>query len=117
MVSRDYAVVVAGAWTGPKGWLTNISGAENPRLAVANLKGKSAIPPDQAFAVWVPGKPIAQRISEMARRAMIGQKSHGAWYKAHPDVVLNSVVEHARGIGADWLIDEIQTASLAAEAA
>lgn len=106
MVSRDHAVVVAGVWTGPKGWLTHIASAENPRLAIANLKGKSPILLEQAAAVWTIGKPVAQRLAEAARKAIPGLRSHGSWYKAHPDVVIDNLTEIARDIGAEWLIED-----------
>jgi hypothetical protein len=36
-----------------------------------------------------------------------GVLSHGSWFKANPDTLVNDVVEAARKAGADWLIEEV----------
>jgi hypothetical protein len=106
MKQLEHGITVFAVWT-PTGWLTNIGTAQDPRAAVANLKAKSPIKPEIAYAVWVAGPPIAKRLFDSLKLEMRGLHSHGAWYKAHPDVLAEKVVALAREINADWMIDDI----------
>lgn len=105
-ISTDYAVLAISVWV-DRGWLTNISTAADPRLAVANLRGKSPVRLEDAYALWVAGKPVARRVAEDARRELRNLCSHGAWYKAHPDSVSQRLIEAARNADAGWILDEI----------
>lgn len=106
MVSRDFGVVAVAVWV-DRGWLTNLGTAADPRNAVSVLKAKSPIKPDQAYAVWVPGHLHARKIVEAVRPNLRGLQSHGAWFKVHPDVLAEQIIEAARTIGADWILEDI----------
>lgn len=106
MVSNDYGILIAGAWV-DRAWLTNLSTASDPRQAAANLKVKSPVRLEQAVIVWVAGYPLAKRIVDAVKPTMRGTLSHGSWYKVHPDSLANDVVEAAREVGADWLIEDV----------
>lgn len=106
MKQLEHALAIFAVWT-PQGWLTNIGTAADPRSHVANLKTKSPIRPEIAFAIWVAGVPVAKRIFDGLKLDMRGLHSHGAWYKAHPDVLAERAIGLARNINADWMIDDI----------
>lgn len=108
MVSADFGIVVAATWA-DRAWLTNLSTATDPRAAVANLRVKSPIPIEQADVVWVPGVQAARLILEAVRPNLRGVRSHGSWYKANPDTLRQTLVEAARDLGQNWLIEEIRT--------
>lgn len=110
MVSADYGILVSGAWV-DRAWLTNLSTASDPRAAVANLKIKSPVRLEQAVILWVAGSPLAKRIVDSIKPTVRGALSHGSWYKLHPDVLTNDVVDAARAIGADWLIEDVAVRS------
>lgn len=106
MKQLEHALTVFAVWA-HGGWLTNLGTAADPRAAVANLKAKSPIRPELAFAIWVAGPPVAKRIFDGLKSDVRGLHSHGAWYKAHPDVLAEKAVALAREINADWMIDDI----------
>lgn len=106
MASTDHAVLAVAVWI-DKGWLTNISTGPDPRQAASNLRTKSPVRIDQAFALWVAGPPVAKRVAAGARKAMRNLVSHGSWFKAHPDSVAEVLISCAREAGADWMFDEI----------
>jgi hypothetical protein len=106
MKQLEHGLAFFAVWTSA-GWLTNVSTAQDPRAAVANLKTKSPVRPEIAFAIWVAGPPVAKRIFDGLKLDLRGLLSHGAWYKAHPDVLAEKAVDLARNINADWMIDDI----------
>lgn len=106
MVSNDYGVVIAAVWS-DRAWLSNLSTAADPRAAIANLRTKSPVRLEQAVIVWVAGAPLAKRIVDGVKPKLRGVLSHGSWFKANPDTLVNDVVEAARDSGADWLIEEV----------
>lgn len=106
MCSQDHSVLVVAVWH-DRAWLTNLSTTADPRAAVANLKVKSPIALESAFAVWVAGQPVAKRVVELAKPGMRNLLSHGSWYKANPDAVAETLVDVARSVAADWLIEDI----------
>lgn len=105
-VSRDYGIVAVSVWMA-QGWLTNLATASDPRNAVAKMKATSPLRPDQAFALWVPGQLHAKRLVETVRPQLRGLHSHGAWFKVHPDVLAEQIIDAARGLGVDWTYEEI----------
>lgn len=105
-VSTDYAVLVASSWV-ERGWMTNISTAADPRQALSNLRGKSPVRIEDAYAIWVAGQPVAKRVAEEVRKSMKNLCSHGSWYRAHPDIVSERLIEIARSFAAGWVADEI----------
>lgn len=113
MVTRDFAVVVAAAWV-DRAWLTNVGTAADPRQAVSNLRSKSPVKIEQAFAIWTDGQPVAKRLVTDVRAGMRNLLSHGAWYKVHPDTVNERLVTRAREINAGWMIDDIPLSGLIA---
>jgi hypothetical protein len=102
----DYAVLAVAVWH-DRGWLTNLSTAADPRQAVANLKGKSPIRLEQAVTIWTAGQPLARRIVEEVKPEIRNRLSHGAWYKVHPDALVEALIDRARTIGAAWMIEDI----------
>jgi hypothetical protein len=106
MNQTDYAVLIAGVWH-ERAWLTNLSTTADPRMAVANMKAKSAIPPAKASAIWLAGPPVAKRIASDLKRDLTNLHSHGSWLKHHPDTLTDLVVKKAREIGAEWMIEDI----------
>lgn len=116
MFQTDYGVYVAGVWL-DRGWLTHIGAAADPKQAVANLKVKCPVRLEQAFTVWVAGQPVARRMVDEVKPGIRGLLSHGSWYKAHPDVLAQQLVERARAMNADWLIEDIAVKGQGAAAA
>jgi len=105
-VSTDYAILAASSWV-DHGWMTNISTAADPRQALSNLRGKSPVRIEDAYAIWVAGQPVAKRVAEDLRRSMQNLCSHGSWFRAHPDTVSQRLIEIARSFDAGWVADEI----------
>lgn len=106
MKQLEHGLTIFAVWA-VGGWITNVGTAQDPRAAVANLKAKSPVKPEMAFAIWVAGPPVAKRIFDALKLELRGLHSHGAWYKAHPDVLAEKIVGLARDINADWMIDDI----------
>jgi hypothetical protein len=106
MVSRDYGIVAVAFWV-ERGWLTKIATASDPRQAVSNAKASSPVKPDQAFALWVPGQMHAKQIVDATRPQLRGLHGHAAFYKVHPDVLSEQLIEAARGLGVAWTYEDI----------
>lgn len=106
MVSRDYGVVAVAYWV-DRGWLTNLSTAADPRNSVSVQKAKSPVRPEQAYAVWVPGQLQARKIVEAVKPHLRGLHDRGAFYKVHPDVLAERIIDAARAIGSDWILEDI----------
>lgn len=106
MVSRDYGIVALAVWV-DRGWLTNLSTASDPRNAISKLKTTSPVRPEQAFTIWVAGRSEALRVLEVVRPHLRGTHSHGAWYKVHPDLLAERIIEGARSLGAAWTFEEV----------
>lgn len=107
MVSMDFGVLVAAVWVPDSGWLAHISSAANPRAALANLRGKSPLPVEEAATIWVAGDPVAKRlVREVGGRAR-SLRAHHQWYKMHPETMKTEVIERARQISAVWLLEEL----------
>lgn len=104
--STDHAVLAVAAWV-DRGWLTNLSTAPDPRQSASNLRTKSPVKIDQAFAFWVAGPPAAKRVVDDARRSMRNLQSHGSWFKAHPDSVADVLVQCAQAAEIAWMFDEL----------
>lgn len=105
-IPEDYSVLAAAAWV-DRGWMTHLSTAADPRQATANLRGKSPVRLETAFAIWVAGQPLAKRVADEVRRSLRNLTSHGSWYKAHPDVVCEHLIEVARQVDTGWIMEEI----------
>lgn len=106
MVSRDYGVVVVSFWV-DRGWMTKLATASDPRQAVSNAKAGSPVRPEQAFVVWVPGQYEAKRVVDALRPGLRGLQAHSAYFKVHPDVMADKVIETARGLGVAWTFEDI----------
>jgi hypothetical protein len=106
MVSPDYGILAVAVWV-DRGWLTNLSTASEPRAAISNLKAKSPIRPEQAFTLWVAGQYEAKRVVEAVRPQLRGLHSHGAWFKVHPDVLAEQLIDTARQLGANWTFEDV----------
>lgn len=109
-VSMDHAVLIVGCWI-DRGWLTNISTAENPRAALQNLRGKSPIKFEQAVALWVPRAGVAKSVVEELKRRHRGAVDHAAWYKLHPDVVETDARSIAQGLNAASMAEDLPARS------
>lgn len=107
MTSRDFAVVGIAVWVDREGWLTNLGTAASPRAAVSNQRAKSPIPLTEAFAVWVPGEQVAKRVVAELRPRLRGLQDHNAWFKVNPETLKVDIIEKAREIGADWMLEEL----------
>lgn len=112
-VPTDFAVLAVSVWV-DRGWLTNISTAGDPRQSLSNLRGKSPVRIEDAYAIWVAGQPLAKRVAEETRRSLRNLCSHGSWYKAHPDSVSEQLIQAARSVDAGWMLDEISIRSVEA---
>jgi len=106
MVAKDYGIVAVGFWV-DRGWLTSMATAADPRQAVSNAKAKSPIRAEQAFSIWLAGQYEAKKVVEAVRPQLRGLHAHGAFFKVHPDVLSERVIETARSLGADWSYEEI----------
>lgn len=104
--STDHAVLAVAAWV-DRGWLTNLSTAPDPRQAASNLRTKSPVKIERAFALWVPGPPAAKRVFDEAKRQMRSQQSHGSWFKAHPDRVSDVLIQSAQAAEIGWMLDDL----------
>jgi hypothetical protein len=107
MMPTDHAILIASTYLAPSGWLTQISGAQEPRQALSNLRSKNAVRIEQATCLWVAGEPVAKRVLDQSKAAMRALLDHGAWYKAHPDRVCEQLVLAAQAVPSVWTIEDI----------
>lgn len=113
---EDYAVLCASVLS-DQVFLTWIGTTKNPRQTLYDLKHKNALPVVDAFAVWVPGKPIAKRISEAARALHGHQRLRGAWFMANPFDVEDTILTQAIHANAAWKVESLASVLEGADAA
>lgn len=80
---KGWAVVVAGVRMG--GWKTYITTARDPQAALYDLRAKSPVEIESAFAFWTAGKPEAAHLAKRARANLLGRVSHGSWHLLSPE--------------------------------
>lgn len=103
---RDYALFVAGVWS-DRAWISNIGTTADPRQAIANLKVKSPVRIESAFAIWVAGQPVAKKVLEATRKRLRSLTSHAAWYKANPDTICEEIIEACRQDETAWMVEDL----------
>jgi hypothetical protein len=112
MTTAEFAILVCSVWRSAipvheRGWMSHITTSANPRQETSNLRGKSPLKLEAATALWVAGPPLAKRIVAETKPRFAGRASHGAWYKAPPEDVLDQLIITAREIGAEWQIEDV----------
>jgi len=103
---RGHAVLVASVHAG--GHRTFLTTARDVEGQLRVLKANNALAIEEAFALWVAGKPVAQRLAKHARKHLIGQVTHGSWHLVSPDSMCDLLVEEARRIAAPFEIEELK---------
>lgn len=100
---RGHAILVAALNAG--GWRTNIAMAADPDLALRQVRVANALGLDEAFAFWVAGRPVAERVIKAARIKLRSHQTHGSWYLRHPDFVAEALISSAQEMRAAWTIE------------
>lgn len=101
---EDYAVVCVGAITEGV-FFTWIGASANPKQQVWDLKSKSVVGIADAFALWTPGKPIAKRLIDATKALYGDRRKHGAWHRALPFDVEDTLLSEAEKIGSVWRLE------------
>lgn len=104
MPADDYAVVSAAVIAEGR-FLTWIGFAKDPKQAIWELKTKSPLALTDAFAIWVPGRPVAQRLVDAARALHGRHKERGAWFQCSPLDVEDTLLIEAGKINSPWRVE------------
>ena len=105
-VPDDYAIVGIAA-LGEDGLLTTyVAAVAKPRQTLADVKAKSPTQVVDAFAVWVPGKPLAQRVVEDFRRAN-DPRRRGSWIRKNPFDVEDELLLTLQHTGVSWRVQRL----------
>lgn len=102
---KGWAVVVAAVRTG--GWRTYVTTARDPQAALRDLRSKSPLELEAAFAFWTAGKPEAAHVVAQARRNMLGRVSHGSWHLMSPEDVADLLIEEQTAVGRPWELEAL----------
>lgn len=102
---KGWAVVVVAVRTG--GWRTYLTTARDPQAALYDLRAKSPLELEAAFAFWTAGKPEAARVVAEARKHMLGRVSHGSWHLMSPEDVADLLIEQQTGFGRPWELEAL----------
>ncbi|MGQ3018752.1 hypothetical protein [Phenylobacterium sp.] len=100
-----WAVLVTGVRSG--GWRSYVTTARDPSHQLRDLKAKSPIVLEDAFALWTAGQPVAQRLAKQARVHLLGRATHGSWHRISPDDMADLLITEARKIRAEWSIENL----------
>lgn len=102
---KGHAVVVVGVRAG--GWRSYLTTAADPRVALHDLKAKSPLELEAAFALWTAGRPEAQRLAKAARQNLLGRVIHGSWHLAPPDDLADLLIEEQTRAGRPWELERL----------
>jgi len=102
---KGWAVVVVGVRTG--GWRSYITTARDPQAALYDLKAKSPLELEAAFAFWTAGKAEAAHVVKEARKHMLGRVSHGSWHYMPPEDMLNVLIEEQAAVARPWELEAL----------
>lgn len=102
---RGWAVVVAAARVG--GMKTYITTARDPQQTLYDLRSKSPIELETAFALWVAGPPEAKALVAKARKNLLGRVSHGSWHLIPPEDMADLLIEEQTRVARPWEIEHL----------
>lgn len=102
---KDYAVAVAAMKFGT--WRAYIGTALEPLQTIYDLKSKSPVQLERAFVLWLPGKPVAQRVAKKVKEDLRHKVIHSSWYYASPEELAEKLIEAAQGVPAPWEYQEL----------
>ncbi len=102
---RGWAMVVVAVRTG--GWRTYITTARDPQAALYDLKAKSPLPLESAFAFWTAGKPEAAALAASARKNLLGRVIHGSWHLIPPEDMADLLIEEQTRLGRPWEVEAL----------
>lgn len=102
---RGWAVVVAAVQTG--GWRTYITTARDPAQALYDLRAKSPLELERAFAFWTAGKPEAHALATAARKNLLGRVSHGSWHLIPPRDMADLLIEEQTRTARPWEMEDL----------
>lgn len=102
---KGWAVVVVGVRTG--GWRSYITTARDPQAALYDLKAKSPLELEAAFAFWTAGKAEAAHVAAVARKNMLGRVSHGSWHLMPPEDVAEVLIEAQTAVERPWDLEAL----------
>jgi len=100
---KGWALVVVGVRRG--GWLTYLTTARDPQAALYDLKAKSPLPLESAFAFWTAGKPEAAALAATARQNLLGRVSHGSWHLIPPQDMADLLIDEQTRVARPWEIE------------
>lgn len=102
---RGWAVLVAAARVG--GWKTYITTARDPQQALYDIRAKSPVELEAAFALWTAGKPEAHALVTKARANLLGRVSHGSWHMLSPEDMADLLIEEQTRVGRPWEVEHL----------
>ncbi|HCQ52704.1 MAG TPA: hypothetical protein DIV82_00395 [Brevundimonas diminuta] len=88
---KGWAIVIAGVRFG--GWRSFITTARDPSAALYDLRAKSPVELEAAYAFWTAGKAEAAALAKIARQNMLGRVSHGSWHLMSPEDMADLLIE------------------------
>lgn len=106
---KGWAVVVVAVRVG--GWKTYLTTARDPQQALYDLRSKSPVELEAAFALWVAGKPEAHALVERARKDLLGRVSHGSWHIIPPADMADLLIDEQTRIARPWDLEPLNLPS------
>lgn len=100
---KGWAIVVVGVRRG--GWLSYITTAREPQAALYDLRAKSPMELESAFAFWTAGKPEAAALATTARKNLLGRVSHGSWHHIPPEDMADLLIEEQTRVARPWELE------------
>lgn len=102
---KGWAVLVASARVG--GWKTYITTARDPQQALYDIRAKSPVELEAAFALWTAGKPEATNLVQRARQNLLGRVSHGSWHIIPPEDMADLLIEEQTRVARPWELEHL----------
>lgn len=102
---KGWAVVVVAVRTG--GWRTYITTARDPQAALYDLKAKSPLELEAAFAFWTAGKPEAAHLTSVVRKNLLSRVSHGSWHLIPPEDMADQLIDEQTKVERPWEIEAL----------
>lgn len=90
------------------GWCSYLTTASDPRQQLYDLRSKSPVDLEEAFAFWLPGAPAAKAAVAVVRRDLEGRNIRGSWWRADPDEISARLIEAARKAGSAWRLEALE---------
>ncbi len=102
---KGWAVVVVAVQMG--GWKSYLTTARDPRAALHDVRSKSPVELDRAFAFWTAGKAEAAHLAQLARKNLIGRVMHGSWHHLPPEDMLDLLATEQTRVERPWDLEAL----------